>query len=105
MEKKRKKKKMGRPRTGVRPIISTRVHLPLYNEIRQSAAAYKLTISEETEKRLELSTRWPGAEHMIRKLLAENQALIARGKEPQLRKLAGLIAEAVKEIAKYEADP
>lgn len=104
MEKK-KKRPVGRPRTGFKPVIAIRIPEPLYDEIVASAAAHKLTISEEAQQRLAFSTEWDGVEYRIRDLLAENQALIAHGKEPQLRKLAGFIAEALKKIAKYEADP
>ena len=47
------KKKRGRPRTGKRPVIATRVHEPLYGKLIGSAAALKLTVSEEIERRLE----------------------------------------------------
>jgi hypothetical protein len=58
VEKKRAKKKRGRPATGKRPVIAIRVHEKLYEDICASAADHRFTISEEAEHRIQLSFEW-----------------------------------------------
>jgi hypothetical protein len=79
------KKKVGRPRTGKRPVIALRVHQPLYDRITESAAGLKLTISEEAERRLERSFDWEKQFGNADKMLAEHRAALAGGFESAMR--------------------
>ena len=78
------KKRVGRPRTGKRPVIAIRVHDDLYKKIRQSAAAGKLSISEEAENRIKQSLEWDGVHGDPRK---KRKAVLAQGVEPDLSQL------------------
>jgi hypothetical protein len=103
VEKRRgRKKRAGKPHTGLRPVISIRVHEPLYKQIRASADERKLTMSEEAERLLALAVGWEGAERRVRKILAGHEHILARGKEVGLRFLAGLIGHELRNVARYE---
>ena len=64
----KKKKRVGRPRTGKRPVIAIRVHNDLYEEIRKSSVARDLSISEEVENRIKQSFEWDRTHGDIRKM-------------------------------------
>ena len=51
-----RKKKRGRPPTGIRrPVITLRVHEDIYETIKRSAERGKLTLSEEAARRIGVS--------------------------------------------------
>jgi hypothetical protein len=72
-----KKKRVGRPRTGQRPVIAIRVHEPLYAKIVAAAARLNLSISEEAERRLERSFEWERQFQNAEKLIADTRTAIA----------------------------
>jgi hypothetical protein len=73
-----KKKPVGRPRTGKRPVIAIRVHNDLYEEIVKSAAARDLSISEEAENRIKQSFEWDKGFGDVRKMITDAKATLAR---------------------------
>jgi len=79
-----KKKPVGRPRTGKRPVIAIRVHSDLYEEVVESAAARDLSISEDAENRIRMSCEWEKAFGDVRKMRADARAALARGLQPAL---------------------
>jgi hypothetical protein len=81
-----KKKPVGRPRTGKRPVIAIRVHNDLYEQIVQSAAARDLSISEESENRIKQSFEWDEKFGDARKMIADVHAMQARAVEATLSK-------------------
>jgi hypothetical protein len=79
------KKRVGRPRKPRRPVVSVRVHEPLYESLRESAAKLRLTISEDVERRLERSFEWERQFGDTKKLLADTEATLQRNLEAHLR--------------------
>lgn len=85
MEKKRSKRKAGRPRTGKRPVLALRVHEDLYEEIRGSAARLKLSISEEAARRVSMSFEWEKQLGDMQSALAEHREVLKGDFEAALR--------------------
>jgi len=54
----RKKRPVGRPRTGARPVIAMRMHEDDYERLRKLAQDHKFTISEEAAHQIKLSFEW-----------------------------------------------
>jgi hypothetical protein len=79
------KRPVGRPRTAKRPTVYIRVHEPLYEKLRKSAADHRFTISEEAEQRLSAAFEWEEAFGEVKKWQAEAEAVIQRGAEAALR--------------------
>jgi hypothetical protein len=79
------KKRRGRPRTGRRPVVSVRVHEPLYEAIRQSAGEHGLNISEEVGRRVQQSFDWERQFGDAKRLMAETQQAMKGELEAVLR--------------------
>ena len=75
----KRKRRVGRPRTGKRPVLAIRVHTDLYKEIRQSAAARDLSLSEEAENRIKQSFEWDEKFGDVNKMIADGRATLERG--------------------------
>ena len=59
VEKKRKKRPVGRPRSNVnKPVVSTRVSEANFEKICNAADAHGFSIAAETEHRIDLSFQW-----------------------------------------------
>jgi hypothetical protein len=81
-----KKRHVGRPKTGPRPVIAMRMHPNLYAEVLASAAARRLSIAEEAARRIQQSFDWDRTHGEANKLIADAQEVIAGGKEVALRR-------------------
>jgi hypothetical protein len=77
LRKQRKKRRVGRPSTGKRPMIAFRVHQQRYGEIAKGAEQNLLSMSEEAERRLLQYAEWEQQFGDSRKLLAQTNAAIA----------------------------
>ena len=86
-----KKRPVGRPRTGKRPVIAMRIHPDLYEQIMQSAIERKVSIAEDATNRLQQSLDWDRTAGDVRKMIADAERVIAGEKEAALRKM-GLLA-------------
>jgi hypothetical protein len=81
--KKAARKRAARPTR--RPVIAMRVHNPLYEQIKNSAAKRHLSISEEAENRLQQSFQWDQTAEGQKNLIAAAEHVIAGGKEAAMR--------------------
>jgi hypothetical protein len=81
------KRKVGRPPRYSEPRISiaARLQAGLYEQIKCDAEATGRSISEEIERRLNLSFEWQRAEGDVRKWLADSDAAIKNGFKSALR--------------------
>ena len=91
MGKRTKKRRVGRPSTGVRPSIAIRVHQELYDELCGTAARAQRSISEEAERRLQVVPIWERQfgstkelyEQNLKNMAADDRAfLLGKGYQP-----------------------
>ena len=84
MEKRGAKKRVGRPE-GKRPVIAMRIDPDLYKKLAQSAAKRKIPIAADAANRLEQSFQWDQTAEGQKKLVADHQDVIAKGKEAAMQ--------------------
>lgn len=84
MEKRAKKKRVGRPE-GRRPVIAMRVHPDLYKDLAASAEKRKITLAEDAANRLRQSFDWDKAFGDTRKMMADHDKVLEGGRDSALR--------------------